>query len=66
MPAPASADWDRVLAVNLEGPFLCAQAAVQHVAAGGAIPETHHGISMQRPCCCGAASAIQHDNFYDA
>ena len=32
-----SADWDRVLAVNLKGPFLCTRAAAQHLEGGGAI-----------------------------
>src|SRR5438045_895620 len=32
-----SADWDRVLAVNLKGPFLCTPAAAQHLEGGGAI-----------------------------
>ena len=31
------ADWDRMLAVNLKGQFLCAQAAVRHLEGGGAI-----------------------------
>jgi NAD(P)-dependent dehydrogenase (short-subunit alcohol dehydrogenase family) len=30
-------DWDRVLAVNLKGPFLCAQAAARQLEGGGAI-----------------------------
>lgn len=33
----SEADWDRMLAVNLKGPFLCAQAAVRHLEGGGAI-----------------------------
>jgi 3-oxoacyl-[acyl-carrier protein] reductase len=33
----SEADWDRVLAVNLKGPFLCSQAAARHLADGGAI-----------------------------
>ena len=33
----SEADWDRVLAVNLKGPFLCAQAAAEHLEGGGAI-----------------------------
>lgn len=28
-------DWDRTLAVNLKGPFLCAQAAARHMAKNG-------------------------------
>ena len=30
-------DWDRLLAVNLKGPFLCSQAAARHLEGGGAI-----------------------------
>jgi 3-oxoacyl-[acyl-carrier protein] reductase len=30
-------DWDRLLAVNLKGPFLCSQAAAKHLEGGGAI-----------------------------
>lgn len=30
------ADWDRLLDINLKGPFLCAQAAALHLAAHGA------------------------------
>jgi NAD(P)-dependent dehydrogenase (short-subunit alcohol dehydrogenase family) len=33
----SAADWSRVLAVNLTGPFLCARAAVPLMAEGGAI-----------------------------
>jgi NAD(P)-dependent dehydrogenase (short-subunit alcohol dehydrogenase family) len=33
----SEADWDRVLAVNLKGPFLCSQAAAKHLEGGGAI-----------------------------
>jgi len=33
----SEADWDRLLGVNLKGPFLCAQAAARQLAAGGAI-----------------------------
>jgi 3-oxoacyl-[acyl-carrier protein] reductase len=33
----SEADWDRVLAVNLKGPFLCARAAAPYLAGGGAI-----------------------------
>lgn len=33
----SEADWDRVLGVNLKGPFLCAQAAARHLDGGGAI-----------------------------
>jgi 3-oxoacyl-[acyl-carrier protein] reductase len=30
-------DWDRLLGVNLKGPFLCSQAAAKHLEGGGAI-----------------------------
>jgi len=33
----SEAAWDRMLAVNLKGPFLCAQAAARHLENGGAI-----------------------------
>jgi 3-oxoacyl-[acyl-carrier protein] reductase len=33
----SEAAWDRLLAVNLKGPFLCAQAAARHLEHGGAI-----------------------------
>lgn len=33
----SEADWDRLLAVNLKGPFLCSQAAARHLEGGGAI-----------------------------
>jgi NAD(P)-dependent dehydrogenase (short-subunit alcohol dehydrogenase family) len=33
----SEADWDRVLAVNLKGPFLCIRAAAQYLEGGGAI-----------------------------
>ena len=33
----SEADWDRVLAVNLKGPFLCSQAAAPRLETGGAI-----------------------------
>jgi len=33
----SEADWDRVLAVNLKGPFICSQAAAKHLEGGGAI-----------------------------
>ena len=33
----SEADWDRLLAVNLKGPFLCSQAAARHLGGGGAI-----------------------------
>jgi 3-oxoacyl-[acyl-carrier protein] reductase len=38
-----SADWDRTLAVNLKGPFLCTQAAAQHLEGGGAIVNVADG-----------------------
>ena len=33
----SEADWDRLLAVNLKGPFLCSQAAASYLEGGGAI-----------------------------
>lgn len=33
----SEADWDRLLAVNLKGPFLCSRAAARHLEGGGAI-----------------------------
>jgi 3-oxoacyl-[acyl-carrier protein] reductase len=33
----SEAAWDRMLAVNLKGPFLCSQAAARHLENGGAI-----------------------------
>jgi 3-oxoacyl-[acyl-carrier protein] reductase len=33
----SEADWDRLLAVNLKGPFLCSQAAARYLEGGGAI-----------------------------
>ena len=30
-------DWDRVMAVNVKGPFLCTQAAAPHLKGGGAV-----------------------------
>ncbi len=33
----SEADWDRLMSVNLKGPFLCSQAAAVHLQGGGAI-----------------------------
>jgi 3-oxoacyl-[acyl-carrier protein] reductase len=33
-------DWDRMLAVNLKGPFLCTRAAARHLEGGGAVVNT--------------------------
>lgn len=69
--------WDRIMAVNLRGPYLCARAAIPHMraAGGGAIVLVGSGAGWGKPNMAAYAASkgglialaqsMAYDHFYD-
>lgn len=69
--------WDRVIATNLKGPYLCAKAVLPHMiaAGGGAIVNVGSGAGWGKPDMCAYAAskggvfalgaALAYDYFHD-